>query len=75
MTHPFLECLPQAIVLSYNSNEGHKANLHINLEYGEEPHHIAEAIFKCFARALDAATTIDPRLGDAVPTTKGTLSQ
>ena len=50
-------------------------NLHINLEYGEEPHHIAEAIFKCFARALDAATTIDPRLGDAVPTTKGTLSQ
>ncbi len=50
-------------------------NLHINLEYGEEPHHIAEAIFKCFARALDAATSIDPRLGDAVPTTKGTLSQ
>ncbi|WP_269526235.1 imidazoleglycerol-phosphate dehydratase HisB [Coraliomargarita parva] len=49
-------------------------NLHINLEYGEEPHHIAEAIFKCFARALDMATTIDPRVGDAVPTTKGTLS-
>ncbi len=50
-------------------------NLHINLEYGEEPHHIAEAIFKCFARALDRATTLDPRLGDAVPTTKGTLSE
>ena len=50
-------------------------NLHINLEYGDEPHHIAEAIFKSFARALDMATTIDPRLGDAVPTTKGTLSQ
>lgn len=50
-------------------------NLHINLEYGEEPHHIAEAIFKSFARALDMATTIDPRVGDAVPTTKGTLSQ
>ena len=50
-------------------------NLHINLEYGEEPHHIAEAIFKCFARALDMATTIDPRLGGAVPTTKGTLSR
>lgn len=49
-------------------------NLHINLEYGEEPHHIAEAIFKCFARALDAATTIDPRLGDTLPSTKGTLS-
>jgi imidazoleglycerol-phosphate dehydratase len=50
-------------------------NLHINLEYGEEPHHIAEAIFKCFARALDAATTIDRRIADVVPTTKGTLSQ
>jgi len=49
-------------------------NLHINLEYGEEPHHIAEAIFKCFARALDVATMVDPRLGDALPSTKGTLS-
>jgi imidazoleglycerol-phosphate dehydratase len=50
------------------------SNLHINLEYGEEPHHIAEAIFKCYARALDTATTIDSRLGDALPSTKGTLS-
>ena len=49
-------------------------NLHINLEYGEEPHHIAEAIFKAFARALDGATRIDPRLGDSLPSTKGTLS-
>ena len=49
-------------------------NLHINLEYGEEPHHIAEAIFKAFARALDVATTIDPRMGDTLPSTKGTLS-
>ena len=49
-------------------------NLHVALEYGDEPHHVAEAIFKAFARALDSATGIDPRLGDAVPTTKGTLS-
>jgi imidazoleglycerol-phosphate dehydratase len=49
-------------------------NLHIALEYGEEPHHVAEAIFKCFAKALDCATRLEPRLGDAVPTTKGTLS-
>jgi imidazoleglycerol-phosphate dehydratase len=49
-------------------------NLHITLEYGEEPHHIAEAIFKGFARALDAATTVDPRLEGALPSTKGTLS-
>ena len=48
-------------------------NLHINLEYGEEPHHVAESIFKSFARALDSATQIDPRLGDNIPTTKGML--
>ena len=49
-------------------------NLHIHLEYGEEPHHIAESVFKCFARALDAATIIDPRLNNGLPSTKGTLS-
>ena len=48
-------------------------NLHINLEYGDEPHHIAESIFKSFARALDSATEIDPRTGDRIPTTKGML--
>lgn len=51
-----------------------RANLHVRLEYGEEPHHVAESIFKGFARALDAATTPDTRLGGAVPSTKGTLS-
>lgn len=48
-------------------------NLHINLEYGDEPHHIAESIFKSFARALDSATEIDARTGDRIPTTKGML--
>lgn len=46
------------------------ANMHIELCYGEEPHHIAEAIFKGFARAFDMAKTIDPRLGDSLPSTK-----
>ena len=49
-------------------------NLHVQLEYGEEPHHIAESLFKCLARALDQATSIDARLNDALPSTKGTLS-
>jgi len=49
------------------------ANLHMKLEYGEEPHHIAEALFKCFARALDMATQLDPRLGDRLPSTKEAL--
>ena len=50
-------------------------NLHMKLEYGEEPHHIAESLFKCMARALDMATSIDARLKDALPSTKGTLSE
>jgi imidazoleglycerol-phosphate dehydratase len=49
------------------------ANLHVQLVYGEEPHHVAEAIFKCLARALDAATQIDPRAADLLPSTKGTI--
>ena len=50
-------------------------NLHIRLEYGDEPHHVAEAIFKAFAKALDMATTSEPRLAGQVPSTKGTLSK
>ena len=49
------------------------ANLHVQLVYGEEPHHVAEAIFKCLARALDVATQIDPRASDSLPSTKGLI--
>ena len=49
-----------------------KINLHINLLYGKDPHHILEAIFKAFGRALDQATQIDSRQG-GVASTKGTL--
>jgi imidazoleglycerol-phosphate dehydratase len=49
------------------------ANLHVALIYGEEPHHIAEAIFKALGRALDAATQIDPRVADLLPSTKGRI--
>lgn len=49
-------------------------NLHLRLEYGEEPHHVAEALFKAFARALRQAVETDPRQGGRVPSTKGTLA-
>ena len=48
-------------------------NLHVKLEYGEEPHHVAEAVFKGLARALDAATQRDPRAAGQLPSTKGML--
>tara|TARA_B100001013_G_scaffold339135_1_gene260820 strand:- start:263 stop:862 length:600 start_codon:yes stop_codon:yes gene_type:complete len=56
---------------AFANNAG--ANLHVNLEYGQEPHHIAEAIFKGFGRALDIATGIDSRQVDKLPSTKGRL--
>ena len=49
------------------------ANLHVQLVYGEEPHHVAEAIFKGLARALDVATQIDPRTAGQLPSTKGQI--
>ncbi len=48
-------------------------NLHVQLEHGEEPHHVAEAIFKGLARALDVATQIDERTAGQLPSTKGSL--
>lgn len=47
--------------------------LHIDLLEGEEPHHISEAIFKGFGRAIDQAATVDERLSGILPSTKGVL--
>ena len=47
-------------------------NLHVEVPYGKNSHHIAEAIFKGLAKALDWATQIDPRV-EGVPSTKGVL--
>lgn len=46
--------------------------VHLDLIRGDNPHHIVEAAFKAFARALDAATALDPRV-TGVPSTKGAL--
>jgi len=48
------------------------ANLHVNLAYGDNLHHIVEAIFKALARALDEATQLDPRI-QGVLSSKGAL--
>ena len=50
-----------------------QCNLHVVVHHGGNAHHMIECIFKAFARACDHATQIDPRLGGAVPSTKGTL--
>jgi imidazoleglycerol-phosphate dehydratase len=46
--------------------------LHINLEYGRDLHHIIEAIFKAFGKALKEAVTVD-KSSKALPSTKGKL--
>jgi imidazoleglycerol-phosphate dehydratase len=50
-----------------------RCNLHLELLYGDEPHHIVEALFKAFARAVDAACQRDPRIAGRLPSTKGKL--
>ena len=48
-------------------------NLHLEVRYGENAHHMVEALFKAFARAARAAVALDPRV-TGVPSTKGTLT-
>jgi imidazoleglycerol-phosphate dehydratase len=48
-------------------------NLHVNVPYGSNDHHIAEAIFKAYAQAFRTAKQIDPRRRGQVPSTKGSL--
>jgi len=50
-----------------------RCNLHLELLYGDEPHHIVEALFKAFAKAVDAACQHDPRIAGQLPSTKGKL--
>jgi imidazoleglycerol-phosphate dehydratase len=73
---------PQAKVGSFDTELVHeflwklaleaRMNLHVILHYGHNTHHMIEAIFKALGRALDEATSIDPRV-KGVPSTKGML--
>jgi len=54
------------------ANEG-RCNLHLELLYGDEPHHVVEGLFKAFARSVDFACQRDPRIVDQLPSTKGML--
>ena len=50
-----------------------RCNLHLELLYGDEPHHIVEALFKAFAKAVDFACQRDHRIVGQIPSTKGKL--
>ena len=63
--------LVQEFFLAFARRAG--ATLHIRQLDGENSHHIVEAMFKAFGRALAQAVAVDARLGDAIPSTKGVL--
>ena len=50
-----------------------RCNLHLELLYGDEPHHVVEVLFKAFAKAVDFACQRDPRIAGQLPSTKGAL--
>jgi len=50
-----------------------KCNLHLELLYGGEPHHVVESLFKAFAKAVDFACQHDPRIAGEIPSSKGRL--
>jgi imidazoleglycerol-phosphate dehydratase len=50
-----------------------RCNLHLELLYGDEPHHVVEALFKAFAKAVDVACQRDTRIAGQLPSTKGKL--
>jgi imidazoleglycerol-phosphate dehydratase len=63
-------CLIEEFFRAFASHA--KLTLHINLIYGKNNHHVAEAIFKSFGRALSAAIAYNPKLS-GIPSTKGAL--
>jgi imidazoleglycerol-phosphate dehydratase len=67
---PFDTSLAKEFFRAFASRGG--LNLHLNVFYGENEHHIIESMFKAAGRALDEASAFDPRRGD-IPSTKGTL--
>ncbi len=53
--------------------QGARANVHLKVLYGRSNHHMVEAVFKAFGRALRVACARDPRLARQLPSTKGLL--
>ena len=66
----FAFTLVEEFLRAFTNNAG--INLHVEILYGRDAHHMAEAIFKGLARSLDVASQLDPRV-EGVPSTKGTL--
>ncbi|MCB2202998.1 imidazoleglycerol-phosphate dehydratase HisB [bacterium] len=73
---PFVSDLPTSLIEHFFQSfaMASLANLHVRVLYGRDNHHIAESMFKAFARAVMAAVQIDPRRGGQIPSSKGVLT-
>ena len=65
--------LVREFFIAFVNNSG--ITLHINQIQGSNSHHIVEASFKAFSRAMRMATEIDPRRSDSIPSSKGMLEK
>jgi histidinol-phosphate aminotransferase len=74
-TGPSIGTLPTSLIPHFLESFAIQArcNLHGQVFYGRDDHHKAEALFKAMARALDAASRLDPRRAGGIPSSKGTL--
>ena len=63
--------LAEDFLYAFAHNAG--LDLHVELRYGQSPHHVVEALFKAFAKAVDLACQRDPRIAGRLPSTKGKL--
>lgn len=66
----FAFTLVEEFLRAFSNNAG--INLHVEILYGRDAHHMAESVFKGLAKAIDQAVQLDPRV-EGVPSTKGTL--
>jgi imidazoleglycerol-phosphate dehydratase len=74
-TLPMVGGIPNTLMAHFFESFAQTAgcNLHARVWYGRDDHHMAEALFKAFGRALDQAVRIDPRRAGGVPSSKGIL--
>jgi imidazoleglycerol-phosphate dehydratase len=66
----FAFSLVEEFLRAFSNNAG--INLHVEILYGRDAHHLAESVFKGLAKAVDHACQLDPRV-EGIPSTKGSL--
>ena len=74
-TSPMVGGIPTSMIEHFfeSYSAASASNLHLVMHYGKDNHHLSEALFKAFARAVSKAVQFDPRRSGSLPSSKGTL--